>query len=126
MKTTLVDPKCHVLTVWEIPYHVWTKTDTSAWRLTFSFFRFGKHRKDEQPEDKMEKKGSTKSKTEDVEEKTQDMRLEKERWVVQFSWLENLLNTQLTKWLNKVWVVFESTPTAICGIYTSILHKDHL
>ncbi|XP_056868673.1 partitioning defective 3 homolog isoform X5 [Takifugu flavidus] len=45
-------------------------------------FRFGKHRKDERPEDKMEKKGSSKSKTEDVqavEEKTQHMRLENER-----------------------------------------------
>lgn len=101
----------------------------SSWRLTFSYFRFGKHRKDEQPEDKMEKKGSTKSKTEEVravEEKTQHMRLENERWGVQFSWLENLLSTQLAKWSNKVWVVFESTPMSICGMYTSIHHKDHL
>lgn len=40
----------------------------------------------------MEKKGSSKFKTEDgraVEEKTQHMRLENERWGAQFSWLEN-------------------------------------
>uniref|UniRef100_A0A8C5GHW4 Partitioning defective 3 homolog n=1 Tax=Gouania willdenowi TaxID=441366 RepID=A0A8C5GHW4_GOUWI len=45
-------------------------------------FRFGKHKKDEQPEDKMEKKGSRKSKAEDVqvsEEETLCMRLEQER-----------------------------------------------
>lgn len=67
----------------------------------------------------MEKKGSSKSKTEDVravEEKTQHMRLENERWGAQFSWQENLLNTQLAKWSNKVGIVFESTPTSICGI----------
>lgn len=83
------------------------------------FLRFGKHRKDERPEDKTEKKGPSKSKTDDVravEERTQHMRLENERWGAQFSWLENLLSTQLAKWSNKVGLVFESTPTPICGM----------
>lgn len=67
----------------------------------------------------MERKGSSKSKTEDVraeEEETQHMRLENERWGAQFSWLENLLSTQLGKWSNKVGVVFESTSMSICGM----------
>uniref|UniRef100_A0A8B9L1S0 Par-3 family cell polarity regulator n=1 Tax=Astyanax mexicanus TaxID=7994 RepID=A0A8B9L1S0_ASTMX len=45
-------------------------------------FRFGKHRKDERGGDKMERKGSSKSKTEDTqatEEEMQRMRLERER-----------------------------------------------
>ncbi|XP_054478470.1 partitioning defective 3 homolog isoform X2 [Anoplopoma fimbria] len=45
-------------------------------------FRFGKHRKDEQPGDRMERKGSSKSKAEDMqasEEETMRMRLEQER-----------------------------------------------
>ncbi|XP_062376676.1 partitioning defective 3 homolog isoform X2 [Sardina pilchardus] len=45
-------------------------------------FRFGKHRKDEKPGDKMERKGSSKSKMEDTqvsEEETMRMRLEQER-----------------------------------------------
>uniref|UniRef100_A0A3B5ASL6 Par-3 family cell polarity regulator n=1 Tax=Stegastes partitus TaxID=144197 RepID=A0A3B5ASL6_9TELE len=45
-------------------------------------FRFGKHRKDERPEDRMERKGSSKSKAEDMqasEEETLRMRLEQER-----------------------------------------------
>ncbi|XP_044195701.1 partitioning defective 3 homolog isoform X3 [Thunnus albacares] len=44
--------------------------------------RFGKHRRDERPGDRMERKGSSKSKAEDVqasEEETQRMRLEQER-----------------------------------------------
>uniref|UniRef100_A0A8C2WP25 Par-3 family cell polarity regulator n=1 Tax=Cyclopterus lumpus TaxID=8103 RepID=A0A8C2WP25_CYCLU len=45
-------------------------------------FRFGKHRKDERPGDRMERKGSSKSKAEDMqasEEETMRMRLEQER-----------------------------------------------
>ncbi|KAM4606360.1 partitioning defective 3 homolog [Polymixia lowei] len=45
-------------------------------------FRFGKHRKDERPGERMERKGSSKSKAEDVqasEEETLRMRLEQER-----------------------------------------------
>ncbi|CAK6952031.1 partitioning defective 3 homolog isoform X2 [Scomber scombrus] len=45
-------------------------------------FRFGKHRRDERPGDRMERKGSSKSKAEDMqasEEETQRMRLEQER-----------------------------------------------
>ncbi|KAL2085977.1 hypothetical protein ACEWY4_019297 [Coilia grayii] len=45
-------------------------------------FRFGKHRKDEKPGDKMERKGSSKSKAEDTqvsEEEMMRMRLEQER-----------------------------------------------
>ncbi|KAM7370152.1 hypothetical protein PAMP_011430 [Pampus punctatissimus] len=45
-------------------------------------FRFGKHRRDEQPGDRMERKGSSKSKAEDMqasEEETLRMRLEQER-----------------------------------------------
>ncbi|XP_053268605.1 partitioning defective 3 homolog isoform X3 [Pleuronectes platessa] len=45
-------------------------------------FRFGKHRKDEQPGDRMERKSSSKSKAEDVqasEDETLRMRLEQER-----------------------------------------------
>uniref|UniRef100_UPI0037E96FBA partitioning defective 3 homolog n=1 Tax=Semicossyphus pulcher TaxID=241346 RepID=UPI0037E96FBA len=45
-------------------------------------FRFGKHRKDERPGDRMERKGSSKSKAEDMqasEEETLRMRLEQER-----------------------------------------------
>uniref|UniRef100_A0A3B1JVD4 Par-3 family cell polarity regulator n=1 Tax=Astyanax mexicanus TaxID=7994 RepID=A0A3B1JVD4_ASTMX len=45
-------------------------------------FRFGKHRKDERGGDKMERKGSSKSKTEDTqatEDEMQRMRLERER-----------------------------------------------
>lgn len=48
----------------------------------------------------MERKGSSKSKTEDVravEEETQHMRLEHERSGAQFSWLEILQITQLGK-----------------------------
>lgn len=44
--------------------------------------RFGKHRRDERPGDRMERKGSSKSKAEDVqasEEETLRMRLEQER-----------------------------------------------
>lgn len=54
--------------------------------LTFSvlfFFRFGKHKKDDGREDRMERKGSSKSRAGDVqavEEETQHMRLEHERW----------------------------------------------
>ncbi|XP_027129933.1 partitioning defective 3 homolog isoform X2 [Larimichthys crocea] len=45
-------------------------------------FRFGKHRKDERPGDRMERKGSSKSKAEDMqasEEETLRMKLEQER-----------------------------------------------
>ncbi|XP_038579932.1 partitioning defective 3 homolog isoform X2 [Micropterus salmoides] len=45
-------------------------------------FRFGKHRRDERPGDRMERKGSSKSKVEDMqasEEETLRMRLEQER-----------------------------------------------
>uniref|UniRef100_A0A3Q3EMH1 Par-3 family cell polarity regulator n=1 Tax=Labrus bergylta TaxID=56723 RepID=A0A3Q3EMH1_9LABR len=45
-------------------------------------FRFGKHRRDERPGDRMERKGSSKSKAEDMqasEEETLRMRLEQER-----------------------------------------------
>ncbi|XP_042366102.1 partitioning defective 3 homolog isoform X1 [Plectropomus leopardus] len=45
-------------------------------------FRFGKHRKDERPGDRMERKGSSKSKAQDMqasEEETLRMRLEQER-----------------------------------------------
>uniref|UniRef100_A0AAQ6AL14 PDZ domain-containing protein n=1 Tax=Amphiprion ocellaris TaxID=80972 RepID=A0AAQ6AL14_AMPOC len=45
-------------------------------------FRFGKHRRDERPEDRMERKSSSKSKAEDMqasEEETLRMRLEQER-----------------------------------------------
>ncbi|XP_047424736.1 partitioning defective 3 homolog isoform X2 [Mugil cephalus] len=45
-------------------------------------FRFGKQRKDERPEDRMERKGSSKSKAEDVQasqDETLRMRLEQER-----------------------------------------------
>nr|XP_033494840.1 partitioning defective 3 homolog isoform X1 [Epinephelus lanceolatus] len=45
-------------------------------------FRFGKHRRDERPGDRMERKGSSKSKAEDTqasEEETLRMRLEQER-----------------------------------------------
>ncbi|CAJ1081811.1 partitioning defective 3 homolog isoform X2 [Xyrichtys novacula] len=45
-------------------------------------FRFGKHRKDERPGDRMERKGSSKSKAEDMqasEEETLRMRMEQER-----------------------------------------------
>ncbi|XP_062297734.1 partitioning defective 3 homolog isoform X2 [Scomber scombrus] len=45
-------------------------------------FRFGKHRRDERPGDRMERKASSKSKAEDMqasEEETQRMRLEQER-----------------------------------------------
>lgn len=47
--------------------------------------RFGKSRRDERPGDRMERKGSSKSKAEDVqasEEETLRMRLEQERWVL--------------------------------------------
>lgn len=45
-------------------------------------FRFGKQRKDERPEDRMERRSSSKSKAEDVQasqEETLRMRLEQER-----------------------------------------------
>ena len=50
--------------------------------------RFGKHRRDERPGDRMERKGSSKSKAEDMqasEEETLRMRLEQERWVLRQS-----------------------------------------
>lgn len=46
------------------------------------FLRFGKHKKDDGREDRMERKGSSKSRAGDVpavEEETQHMRLEHER-----------------------------------------------
>lgn len=49
----------------------------------FFFSRFGKHKKDDGREDRMERKGSSKSRAGDVpavEEETQHMRLEHERW----------------------------------------------
>lgn len=54
----------------------------------FLFSRFGKNRKDERLDDKMERRSSTKSKAEDMqasEEETQQMRLEQERWVLKES-----------------------------------------
>ena len=51
-------------------------------------FRFGKHRKDERPGDRMERKSSSKSKAEDMqasEDETLRMRLEQERWVLRQS-----------------------------------------
>lgn len=64
--------------------HVAQKTEVPVkFSLTFSFFfRFGKHKKDDGREDRMERKGSSKSRAGDVpavEEETQHMRLEHER-----------------------------------------------
>lgn len=61
--------------------------------ILFLFFRFGKHKKDDGREDRIERKGSSKSKLGDVraaEEET--MRLEHERWGV----LDSAMETPLT------------------------------
>lgn len=57
------------------------KVETSIKNLLFSL-RLGKHRKDERPGEKIERKASSKSKAEDAqvsEEETLLMRLEQER-----------------------------------------------
>ncbi|KAM4534142.1 partitioning defective 3 homolog isoform 3-T3 [Odontesthes bonariensis] len=59
-----------------------TKSKKSVLKGLGEMFRFGKHRKDERPGDGVERKNSTKSKTEDAQataEETLRMRLEQER-----------------------------------------------
>ncbi|XP_056155039.1 partitioning defective 3 homolog [Lampris incognitus] len=59
-----------------------TKAKRGVLKGLGEMFRFGKHRKDEQPGERMERKGSSKSKTEDTqasEEETLRMKLEQER-----------------------------------------------
>lgn len=60
--------------------------------------RFGKNRRDERPDDRMERKGSSKSKSEDmqVSEETLQMRLEQERWVARHS-LGNTVGCKISK-----------------------------
>lgn len=52
-------------------------------RLCFRGSRFGKHRKDERPGEKIDRKGSSKWRPEETqvsEEETMRMRMEQERW----------------------------------------------
>lgn len=76
-----------------ISYHSCTETNACClkdWSLNsisilshfFLLFRFGKHKKDDGGEDRLDRKGSSKSRLGDVRavEETQHMRLEHERW----------------------------------------------